>query len=515
VNAGRETPSGHGRHVEPEHQWWRRAVEWGVVPISRLRIPLQPIRGLGNPGSIPPAFDAADGARGDEATPADLIATFEDADERVEPDVEAAEQGGAGADLTRTYLREIGKAKLLTAAREIEIGRRIEAGQTELRRALAAVPIALRTLLDLADRVRAGQAPFEDLILFPEVAEPSAAQARAVLAVFSRIKRLGTATAVARQRIPQLVSKLPLKPSVVDDLVKQVEVLDRRLDRLESMPATAGRAVEIAALEEHVGLSRAQFLEQLAQVRARDRIVRDAKREMIEANLRLVVSVAKRYVRSGVPLLDLVQEGNLGLIKAVDRFQYRRGFKFSTYATWWIRQSVTRGIADRERTIRLPVHIVERLRGLSRARRALSEALGREPTPEELARRMRIPLAEIRLLLAAPGRTVSLETPIGSEDERGLGEMIEDTQLAPPDATVLRDAVTEHVARALATLPDKEREVLRLRFGVGTEREHTLEEIGARLSLTRERIRQIEKSALQKLLRSTSAPGLKPLIETG
>jgi RNA polymerase primary sigma factor len=317
--------------------------------------------------------------------------------------------------------------------------------------------------------------------------------------------------AVTHHRIPQLVSELPLRPSVVDELVGELERLDRDLARLEGLPPTPQGTAAIRALEAQIGQPRARFRERLIEVRARDRVVREAKREMIEANLRLVVSVAKRYVRSGLPLLDLVQEGNLGLIKAVDRFQYRLGFKFSTYATWWIRQSITRSIADRAQMIRLPVHIVERRHALTRASRELFTTLGREPTAGELARRMRIPVDKVRLLLDAPGRTVSLEAPIGTEDDRGLGEVIEDTQLARPDEAALRDAVATQVARALTTLGDKEREVLRLRFGVGTEREHTLEEVGARLSLTRERIRQIEKSALRKLLRSMSAE-LKPLI---
>jgi RNA polymerase primary sigma factor len=511
----KEIPKAQGHRVELEHEWRRRAAEWAVLPLSRLRIPLQPIRGGGNTGPIPIAVPDGDESLTAVHAPIDPTAAFQNGGEPVDADLQESEPKAAHEDLTRTYLREIGKTRLLTPAREVEIGQRIEAGQIELRRALATIPVALRALLDLADRVRIRRAPIDDLLVFPEVSEPSAEHVRVALAVFSRVKRLGTATAVARQKIQDLVSTFPLKPSVADDLVKQLEALDDQLQRRERAPATAGRATEMAALVKHIGLSRARFREQLARVRACDRIVRDAKREMIEANLRLVVSVAKRYLRSGMPLLDLVQEGNLGLIKAVDRFQYRRGFKFSTYATWWIRQSITRGIADRERTIRLPVHVVERMHGLSRARQALSEKLGREPTIEELASQMRIPVEKVRLLVEAPRPPISLETPIGADDDRALGELIEDTQLAPPDTTLLRDAVTAHVARALATLPAKEREVLRLRFGVGTEREHTLEEIGVRLSLTRERIRQIEKAALHRLLRSTSADVLKPLVETG
>jgi RNA polymerase primary sigma factor len=225
--------------------------------------------------------------------------------------------------------------------------------------------------------------------------------------------------------------------------------------------------------------------------------VRQAKREMIEANLRLVVSVAKRYLRSGLPLLDLVQEGNLGLLKAVDRFQYRRGFKFSTYATWWIRQAITRAIADRGRTIRIPVHMVETLNKVSRVGRSLTGELGREPTPEELAKRVRIPARKIKLVLDSARKPVSLETPVG--EDAALGQFIEDTTAGSPADEVMTQDLTAQMERALGRLTARERDVLRLRFGIGDERSHTLEEVGARFALTRERIRQIEAQALRKL----------------
>ncbi len=291
----------------------------------------------------------------------------------------------------------------------------------------------------------------------------------------------------------------------------ELEHLNRTVQQLEAEPPTRRRAEALRALETRIGLPRQQFRDILERIREKDRIVREAKRELMEANLRLVVSVAKRYRRSGLPLLDLVQEGNIGLMKAVDRFQYRRGFKFSTYATWWIRQAVTRGIADRARTIRIPVHLTEMLNRLTRVRQAVAARLGRDPTPAELARRLRIPVQKVELLIESARKPASLDATI--DEETALGDLLEDRQAAPPDATLLTQDMAAQVERALATLSDKEREILRLRFGIGTDREHTLEEIGERFALTRERIRQIEAKALRKLRLPRSARNLKLLIE--
>jgi RNA polymerase primary sigma factor len=246
----------------------------------------------------------------------------------------------------------------------------------------------------------------------------------------------------------------------------------------------------------------------LDQVDASEATVRQAKRELTEANLRLVVSVAKRYLGHDMSLLDLIQEGNLGLMRAVDRFQYRRGFKFSTYATWWIRQAITRALADRGRTIRIPVHMMETLHKVSRVSRQMTAALGREPTPEEIARQMGFPAKKVRLVLEASRKPMSLETPIGEDTQ--LGELIEDMQVSGPTETLLSQDLSTQVERALATLTPKEQDVIRLRFGLADGAPHTLEEVGQRFALTRERIRQIEGKALRRLRRPLQAAFAEP-----
>ncbi len=377
----------------------------------------------------------------------------------------------SGDDPTRRYLGEIGTAKLLTAEEEVAIGRRIEEGQIELRRRLLALPSVRRTVLTMARAVGTGAMPLGDLVAFPED-PPTRGQLRSMKARLARL--------------PRGLDTLPLKPSVLDDLVRKLE-------------RPVGRPVAVAE-------------SRLAAILEQDGLVREAKRRMIEANLRLVVSVAKRYAWSDVPLLDRIQDGNLGLMKAVDRFQYRRGFKFSTYAMWWIRQSIVRGIADRGRTIRIPVHLNDTLNRLAAARRSLLTALGREPTPDELARRLRLPVSRVRQLLETPARTVSLQMPIGEDAE--LGDFLEDMQTPAADVDATRHDTTLRVRQALDTLPEREREVLRLHFGIG-DGEHTLEEIGSRFSLTRERIRQIELQALRKLQRLGNGRGLLALLGSG
>jgi RNA polymerase primary sigma factor len=482
----------------------RRATSWGTIPPSQVRLPLPLCGGGPEPSRAPSAVARP----ADPPTPA--------ADEPLEEAEEETPEVVREEDPIGRYLKEIGKAKLLTRAQESEIGRRIEAGEAELRRQLMEVPLALQSVIELAERVRARTLPIDDLVVFPE-GEPTPARVRSVMTALGRLTRAAATTRGGPGRAPlaEMVAGLHVKPTVMEGLVVELERVDRQLEALKAAPPGAPAAKERRALEVRVGLSGAELRARLSAVREQDRLIREVKRQMIEANLRLVVSIAKRYRHSAIPLLDLIQEGNIGLIKAVDRFKYRRGFKFSTYATWWIRQSITRGIADRSRTIRIPVHMVDTLNRLGRTRQALSGSLGREPTAEELARRMRMPVARIRELLEKPTRTVSLQTPIGVGNGGELGDLLEDTQVGPADAGVVGRDVATQVERALGKLSDKEREVLRLRFGIGAEREHTLEEIGERFALTRERIRQIETSALRKLHRLGGGNGLRALLGAG
>jgi RNA polymerase primary sigma factor len=430
--------------------------------------------------------------------PLEAEAASEDAEEAEE------EKGARAEDSFGLYLGEIGKVPLLTAQQEVEIGRRIEEGQRELQTTLAGIPLAIRSLLEAGHRIRKGETLPEDVFVLTDGAELSRRQLEPVRRAFARIRRLdgenaelqaslagGRLSRPARRNytewiaanqaaIRNTVGRLPLKPALVEQLAGQVrEALSAGGDI--GLPLDEGRAL-------------------LRRLDEAERAVRAAKRQMAEANLRLVISIAKRYRHSGVSLLDLVQEGNLGLLKAIDRFQYRRGFKFSTYATWWIRQAITRAIADRGRTIRMPVHVVERLNKISRVQRTLTAQLGRDPSPEELARHTRIPAKKIRFVLDAARQPTSLEAPIG--ENTALGEVLADPTAPSPVSDLLAEDLSTQVGHALARLNPREREIVRLRFGIGDGETQTLEEVGQRLGLTRERIRQLEAQALRKLRRS-------------
>jgi RNA polymerase primary sigma factor len=498
--------------------------------------------------------------------PKDFDKKIEESEDLLDLDL-AAGIGEKVNDPVRMYLREMGTVPLLTREGEVEIARRIERGQNTVLKSLSRAPLVIQEILALAEEVSRDAMSAREIIQisdpilsdelvdeirrqFVEAAEEIARQYKRVLQARQKLQAIPRGIKPKQYRhqlwelgrlvikTSRLVRTLRFQSPVIRHLIdcvrraveefkpveKEITRVQRRLEVWQAARNESARdlrkeqrscALKAQQLEEQFGASAAELRRTLEIITKAHHEAETAKKELIEANLRLVVSIAKRYTNRGMQFLDLIQEGNIGLMKAVDKFEYRRGYKFSTYATWWVRQAITRAIADQARTIRIPVHMIETINKLIRTSRQMVQELGREPSNEELAKRLQLPVSKVRKVLRVAQEPISLETPIGEEEESHLGDFIVDQNGISPSDAVINLNLREQTAQVLKTLTPREEKIIKMRFGLEDGSEHTLEEVGQNFAVTRERIRQIEAKALRKLRHPSRSHRLRAFLENG